>query len=560
MKQLSRSSSAARGGSAPRRYLLVTMTFLLLTVPFLGAPALFDPDEGYYPETAREMLELGNSLDPVFNGEPRWGKPIGIYFLQCFTLDVFGLNETAARLPSLVSGLAFTLLTLSLGTRLYGPRGGLYAGLAVAGMVQTVIYSRTAVPDMLLATGVALALLGFACSGLGRRKFRESTGAYCAMYLGCALAFLAKGPLGVILPGLTVLAFLVLSRDLRGVTRLGLIRGGLIFLATAGPWFFYMYHLHGVEFLHRMFIGDNLERYFTDRWQHDGPLHYYLPVILFGTFPWTAAVAGGLARSFRPAAGIIKGKPADDSSRADLFTWVWLFGMLLFFSFSRSKLPNYVLPLYPAAALAAARFMLFLEGDGSRGWKLFLGLGTAVVALAALGAGGAILPRKTGLAPSTVLMALSPLALVAAASLVLRARNGGRAWTGMILAGMALFFALITGLVVPRVDSLNAVKRLSAGHIATDTGPSGRILFFRTWAPSALFYSRSHAVRFDPDRESLEGYLSADVRWVLVRDRNLAELVAAAGREPEILLREGPLLAARFSPKVTDTGQPEHGY
>ena len=106
----------ARESIPLRRFVLIGLVFLGLTLPFLGTPPLFDPDEGYYPETAREMLVHGNALDPVFNGAPRWGKPVGIYFLQYLGFRTLGLNETAARLPSLLAGLILCLLCLSLGT------------------------------------------------------------------------------------------------------------------------------------------------------------------------------------------------------------------------------------------------------------------------------------------------------------------------------------------------------------------------------------------------------------------------------------------------------------
>lgn len=542
------STSPARGRVSPlRHFVAVGVLSLLVSLPFLGRPALFDPDEGYYPASAMEMLARGDWLDPVFNGEPRWGKPVGIYFLQCLSISVLGKNELAARLPSAAMALAFSLLCLSLGARLYGRRTGLHAGLAAAAMLQSAVYARAAVPDMLLALGVLVALWGFAGSGLGERGFGEAWRSYLALYLGCALGFLAKGPLGAILPGLTVFLFFVLSRDWRGMARLGLVRGAVIFLAAAAPWFIWMYNRHGMSFITEIFLNRNIQHYFTDRWQHEGPLYYYLPVLLAGTFPWTAALAGGLARTFGAVKAILAGKLSGQESRSGLFLWCWLFGMLVFFSFSRAKLPNYVLPLYPALTVLAGRFMADLEEGVSRRARLLFGWGTALAALAALAAGLIILPRKVHVDAGLVLLALSPLALIAAAGLALRRRPN--LWAAAAAIGMAALLSLTTGAVLPRVEKLNAVRELAA-FCPVSGQDSGRVLFHRCWAPSFLFYSGRQAVRFDPEREDIRDYLERDVRWVLTRERDIQEAVELAGYQPSMVHLAGGRALLRFEPPV----------
>lgn len=557
MSVLLDNGSTARGSAPPlRHFIVVGLVSLLLSLPFLGTPALFDPDEGYYPSASVEMIARGDWLDPVFNAEPRWGKPVGIYFLQCLSISGLGKSELAVRLPSAAAGLALSFLCLLLGARLAGVRAGLYAGLAGAGMLQCIVYARSAVPDMLLALGVALALWGFAAMDLGQRRFAEARAAHLALYLGCALGFLAKGPLGVILPGLTVLLYVALARNWRILGRMGLFRGALIFLAAAAPWFVWMYGRHGMEFITEIFLRRNIDHYFTNRWQHEGPLYYYLPVLLAGTFPWTAALAGGLWRSADWVWSIVVRRSPDPAARANLFLWCWAFGMLLFLSLSRGKLPNYVLPLYPALAVLAGAWVAALEESGKgRAW---LGWATSLLSLAALTAGLVLLPRKVHVPVPLALAALSPLAVVALAGLGLR--RGVRLWNGLLVAGMAGLFGLSAGLVLPRVEKLGAVRTLAAKCQVTDQD-KGPVLFHRCWAPSFLFYSGRTAVRFDPEREDLRAYLAGEVRWVLTRPADLPELVRLAGYEPawsntadgRVLLRfEPPVLLSRAQDTLTE--------
>ncbi|MCE5272221.1 glycosyltransferase family 39 protein [bacterium] len=548
--------STARGSVPPlRHFVAVAAASLFLSLPFLGKPALFDPDEGYYPTAAVEMLARGDWLDPVFNAEPRWGKPVGIYFLQCLSVSALGKNELAVRLPSAAAGLGLGFLCLLLGARLFGARAGLYSGLAGAGMLQCIVYSRSAVPDMLLALGVAFALWGFAATDLGRKRFAEARAAHLALYLGCALGFLAKGPLGVILPGLAVFLFVALSRDWRILGRMGLFRGALVFLAAAAPWFVWMYGRHGMEFITEIFLRRNIDHYFTNRWQHEGPLYYYLPVLLVGAFPWTAALAGGLWRSAAGVRDVVTRRGADPAARANLFLWCWAFGMLLFLSLSHGKLPNYVLPLYPALAALAGAYVAALEGsERGRGW---LGWGSAVLALAVLAAGLVLLPCKVHVPVLLALAALSPLGLIALAGLSLR--RGVRLWSVLTVLSMAVLFGLSAGLVLPRVEKLNAVRTLAA-ECAVTAQDNGPVLFHRCWAPAFLFYSGRGAVRFDPEREDLRAYLAGSVRWVLTRPSDLPELVRLAGYEPSwsrtvdgrVLLRfEPPVLLTRAQAALT---------
>jgi len=535
---------------------VLTAVYLCLTLPFLGSVPLVDPDEGYYPETAREMIARGNWLDPVFNGEPRWGKPIAFYLAETASLRVFGASEFAARLPGVLAGLGFMLLSAALGRRLYDRRTGFYAGLFAASAIQPVVYARTAVPDMLLAFFICLALYGFLLREQSDENGPRARTGPALLYLGAALAFLTKGPLGLLLPGITVLAYLALSGRLRQLPRLSPLPGGALFLLVAAPWFVYMYQTHGRAYFEEFFLQRNLQRYFTDRWAHPGPLYYYLPILIIGSFPWSLALVGGASQSLGRLIAPRKCAGEQEKQRSSgLFLWCWFGTMLLFFSFSRSKLPNYVLPLYPAAAVFSGRFLVSVAESSLKKWRGPLVGGTAIIALAALTAGMLLVPGKLGMPVSTVLPALAPLGLIPLAAVVyLFNRKAGFFW-GSSVAAMALLFAMVSGCAMPRADRYRAVKSFSGNQLG-GLGNGERILCLQVWTPSLLFYTGRKVVRFDPYNDRLDDFISQGGRWVLTRERSLALLDSLLQyRQPAEIHRIGDLLLVRI-----DAGRkPDHG-
>ncbi len=518
--------------------LVLTALYLAVSLPFLGGPPLFDPDEGYYPETAREMIERGNWLDPVFNDAPRWGKPVGFYLAEAAAMRVLGTGEFAARLPSLLAGLGFTLVTASAGAVLFGGGAGLTAGVICATAIMPSVYSRSAVPDMFLAVFVALGLLAFL-----KATWRRNTpgGAWLwIMYVSAALAFLSKGPLGAILPAIAIGGFLLLSGQWRQLPRLKIGRGVLLFTAVAAPWYCYMYTLHGQDFLVEHFIGRNLQRYFTNRWEHSGPPWYYLPVLIAGTFPWTAAVVAGVYASARKALS------RSEAARPHLFLLCWLAGMLLFFSFSRSKLPNYVLPLLPAAAILGANLIQRLIERGSGGRALAWSTSALAAVIVVVGAG--LLGRKLGEPAAVIRLWLSPLAIIALSATLAHSPGGLRNWVWANAVAMAFFFIVLTGIAIPRVERLQAIKQLaedSRGQLP----PGATVATWRVWKPSFLFYSGSQAYRFNPDEQSWPPPPGRETDWVLTRMDLVDEVQRLSGAKPAFIYRRGRYALLRLAGK-----------
>ncbi|HKC11667.1 MAG TPA: glycosyltransferase family 39 protein, partial [Vicinamibacteria bacterium] len=274
-------------------------------------------------------------------------KPALYYWMAGAAFSLFGETETAARLPSMASGLLLTGATALLGARLYGSAAGLCAGFVLATSILPFAYSRAAAMDMLLAAAVTVAtgLIGLRVLGIAGRL------AIPAAYAFIGLATLAKGPLGVLLPGLVVAGYLLAARE-RGLWREVLSPVAIaIFLLVAAPWYVLVTLAQGRTFLEVFLLNQNLERFTSTIHHHPGPLLYYIPVVVGGLFPWTGLALPGLA-GLHPR-----------RSRADLFLLLWLLLPFVFFSLAGAKLPGYILPcLAPLALLMGRAAAHWLEG------------------------------------------------------------------------------------------------------------------------------------------------------------------------------------------------------
>lgn len=331
-------------------YALLAAAHLLMTLPNLGAHSLWDMDEGINAEAAREMLESGNWITPYFNYELRTGKPALMYWFVCFSFQIFGVNEFAARLPSVIFGLGTVLITYELARRMFSSSTGLIAALALASCFEFCLISHAATPDspfiFFLTSSFYLYWIG---SEGSRRAWFVPFGA------ATGLAVLTKGPIGLGMPGLVVLSHLAWTGRLRALRDRRLLYGALAFFAVAGPWYGFVTLDTKGRWLQAFLWTDNLVRFSKPADNHSGGPLYHVITIVVMFAPWIvflpAAIWYGVREARRPQAKV------DDSSSKYRFLIVWVLAYLIVFSVAATKLPNYVLPLYPALAILSARFL-----------------------------------------------------------------------------------------------------------------------------------------------------------------------------------------------------------
>lgn len=525
------------------------LALLLLASAFtffvgLGRAAIGDADEAFYAEAAREMAESGNWLTPYYNYEERFQKPILYYWLAAATFKITGPGEAAARLPAACAGLALVLITWGCGRRWYDERTALLAGLIAASNFGYFAIGRLALPDLPLAAFMTLstwaALEAARLEGAGSPGSGDGEGRTRAWLLlasvAAALAMLMKGPVGVALPALTLLVIvrlgLVGPRRWLPVRPGALVLAAGVFLLVAAPWYAAMVQEHGLAYLHRFFIGENVERFATDRYNEPRSLFFYVPVVLGGLAPWSAFLLlwiPGLAAARRRWRGRL-------SPDAQVMA-VWALVPFVFYSLSIGKQPRYILPMLPPLALLLARTLRTQLDDMAAGrsrGRLVSGL--AVVSGLLLAVPGLLLLRAAPL-----LEALSPAATQAAAVLIVLAglAIGVTGWRRPVRLPVVIPVAAIAAFLSLQYSVFSArgaepVQRMAAAYNAARTGhePSGT---HRAFVRNLVFYTgvpQSNIVEI----ADLVTFLEQPTRVLCVlRQRDLDQLAADHQVRPRVL-------------------------
>jgi len=263
--------------------LLSSLTFFL----GLGRPAITDSDEGFYAEAAREMVEGGDWLTPHFNYEERWQKPALYYWLTAATYVAFGPTELAARLWSSLSGIGLVLVTWIAARRLMPGPGGTDSSDDTAWLAAAVVatcfgcffMARLALPDLPLAFLITVAIW----TALENRWLLAGAAA--------GLGFVAKGPLAIVIPAIVLIPIWWRERRCTRIRPKDVALAAAAFAAIGLPWYGAMTLEHGVAYLESFFVGDNLERFATDRFNDPRPLWFYVPIVIGGMLPWSAYLA-----------------------------------------------------------------------------------------------------------------------------------------------------------------------------------------------------------------------------------------------------------------------------
>jgi len=458
---------------------------------FLGGHSLWDVDEPNNAVCAREMLLAGNWWVPMFNGDYRFDKPILIYWLMMPLDAVFGVNEWTARLPSALSMTGLVLVIWAMTRRLMAAAAPVVrdnAALMAAGMFATalhiIVIARAAVPDPLLMLALGIALPALLISYLEQKKEQvqqpseRMPGLVVVAYIAIGLGTLAKGPIAGLMPLLIVAAFLTLMGDWKNWQLFHPFKGTVIALAVALPWYIAVGVLtHGV-WLEGFIFHHNIDR-FTDPLQgHHGFPGLYMISVLAGWFPWTGLLAAMLwFGSWRLNA--LREEPVR------LFLLCWMGVYILFFSIARTQLPNYVLPLFPAAAMLMAYGWAYASTELRQRAVRWL-VWTALVLSVGIVVGGGLGLEKQWPGEGYYILSMLPVVLASAWLVWKKHQAGGD--SRFILAGaMVISMVLLAGWSVKGIDH-NKISTTLASR-ATAAGFDGSELgTFHYFQPSLLFY------------------------------------------------------------------------
>ena len=287
-------------GSIPEVHRITLPLLVLAVVTFfagLGRGAITDSDEAFYADAAREMVASGDWITPSYNYEPRFQKPVLYYWLTASASLVLGESEMAARLWAAMAGLGLVLVTAAAGRRWYGESTGLLAGAIVATNFGYFSIGRMALPDLPLAFCISLAIWAALVATLEQERSPRKFVLLAALALG--LGFLTKGPVGLIIPAIVIVPVLMIERRSIALEPSDIVLGLMVMVGVAVPWYVVMWLRHGNEYLQGFFIGDNFERFATDRFNDPRPWWFYLPIVAGGLLPWTPLALVWLGRCDR---------------------------------------------------------------------------------------------------------------------------------------------------------------------------------------------------------------------------------------------------------------------
>jgi 4-amino-4-deoxy-L-arabinose transferase-like glycosyltransferase len=339
--------------------LLIAFAAALLAV--LGARTLVPPDEGRYAEMAREMFASGDWITTRLNGIKYFEKPPLQTWMNALSFTLFGLGEWQARLWTGLCGLLGVVLTGIAGRRVFGARIGFYAALVLGSSFYWVAGSQMNSLDMSLSAMMTVALCGLLVAQRDAALPAERRNWMLLCWAGMALAVLSKGLIGLVLPGAVLVLYTLVTRDWQLWTRLHLGKGLLLFLLITAPWFV-LVALANPEQPHFFFIHEHFDRFLLKEHNREAPWWLFFALIAGGSLPWLGVLGPGLILGARRHSDA----DADDDVRHKagtrfrprfrprLMLLVWVVFITLFFTKSHSKLPGYILPVFPAIALLVA--------------------------------------------------------------------------------------------------------------------------------------------------------------------------------------------------------------
>ncbi len=310
----------------------------------LGYLPMLGPDEPRYCEVAVEMYESGDWITPNLAGIHWFEKPALTYWLIAASYKIFGVSEFSSRLPvALFSSLGVFVL-FWFGRYFHSNRFGYLSAVCLVTSGIWIGFSRAATFDLPLSVALEIALLAFF---LWFQKGKDSFWYLCCFAIG--LAMLAKGLVGIVLPGAIAGLFLLLTRNLGLLLKRPklLLVGVIVFLATSATWYAPMLVRHGQEFVQEFFIQHHFQRFLTNKYHHPQPFYFFTLVAILGCFPWSLYLLCQAVSTLKKWRELI----SNAENYFTLFLWVWIIVIVGFFSLSTSKLTGYILPVFPAIAL-----------------------------------------------------------------------------------------------------------------------------------------------------------------------------------------------------------------
>lgn len=479
---------------AKRAWLLLFLAVIAFYLYGLGHLPLVGPDEPRYAQVAREMYLRRDLITPTLGGHTWFEKPVLLYGMMMASFKLFGISEWSARLGPALSGLLTITAVWWLSRRLElvtnRPGFAFFTTLVIASSGGLVVFSRGASFDIVVTMTLTWALSFFLAYEIeSGHKSWLLAGFYC--FVG--LSLLAKGLIGIVLPFGIIGAYFLLRRRMpaRGLL-LSLVWGLPLALLVAASWYGPVIARHGWPFINEFFVQQHFARYFSNKYQHPQPIYFYLPVMLMLALPWTLFLIESLISTKE-----WQWRSDGVTNKSRLFALAWLIVPIVFFSFSGSKLPAYILPSLPGAALLIGeRLSVFVSNKEES--PLTMRLTAAVLLLLAVA--GVVFAQQTGKVSLQCALLIATAPVLAGLFILLNSRKRRAAAILIALATAAGSVVALNCAVDPfagRESVRELIRRADARGYA-----AAPVLMFSRIERTAEFYAAGRVI-YGPDGDPL---------------------------------------------------------
>lgn len=469
---------------------LVLLLAVFISMDSLGGRKLANPDEGRYSEIAREMAATGDFVTPRLNGLKYFEKPPMQYWATAVAFKLFGVSEFAARLYTALCGLGSVFLIAFVGWRLYDEKVGVMSALILFAAPYFAALTEVVTLDMGLTFWMTLSLSGFLLGEASTHSRSAHRNWLMVAWAGAAGAVLSKGLIGVVFPAATVFLYCLVKRDFGLLKRLQWGWGLLVFIALAAPWFI-LVSRENPEFARFFFIHEHVERFLAEGHRRAQPWWYFLPILLAGFLPWALTLFPAVLHGWRQP-GISRFSTFEEREFRPLqFALIFSVFVLLFFTKSSSKLPAYIVPIFPPLALVLAVY--WRDATARRLSWLVLPI-SAVAAYGAYAAWLAPARRSTDAFSRPLYDEMSVWVVAAAAIIAMAALiaflllHTERKWTAAFLLALGTMFGV--ELIERGYEKLSPLQSgyALAQVIKQKMTPDTRLYVIKTYDQSLPFY------------------------------------------------------------------------
>jgi 4-amino-4-deoxy-L-arabinose transferase-like glycosyltransferase len=524
-----------------RPVIVIVLVWLAASAIGLGTTSLWEPDEPRFAEATRQMLLRGDFLTPYFNGVPRFEKPILFYWMQLPTFVVLGPTETAARLPAAVTGLGCLLLTYAIGRRYFSDRAALAASLVLATTFRFAVWTRQGLTDVPVLCWMLAALYCF----LRAVEDERPRGMALLGWMAIGLGALTKGPV-IVLPLLVLGGYLVWSKQLASLGRLRPITGGVIAAAIAVPWYAWMAWLHGRAFVNFALGYEVIARYgysATEFPSAPRSFAWYLQIYPGDAAPWTLFILVGMG------CALWRWRTLDvRTARGVALACIWFAVVFVVFSSARFKVPHYILPAYPAAALLTGLFLDRAFDRARPGWLWHVPAALTGTLAAAFGGLIALFLHRVFRTPWIDVGMFVPVAIGGGGLGMLALSALGRRAEAFyaLVGGLALATAVLAIYTAPHDLQRYQPIRALGTRVAQIAGPDDRVAIYgRLGGPGLIFYGRHDVEWIDDPARASQFLAGSGRRFCVIPERDLM-LVRQVHPAPLTVVERGTFFNVRL--------------